>query len=404
MKANVILSLDKRRKKPDDTYPLLLRIIKDRETAQITTGYSFREKDWDDRAKKVNTSYRGTESVQRLNNMFAKKRSEALDVITKLHEQHKLANCSAKEIKELIEGRSKKSSFFTFTDGLIDEMIEAKRIGNARAYKQVVAVLSTFCHGKDLGFLELNYAFLNKFEKAHLAKGNSYNGLSVYMRTIRAIYNKAIKSGAVDKELYPFEHYQIKSTQTQKRAISMDAIERIRSFKLPAGTPLSHARNYFLFSFYMRGMSFTDLAHLQVMNIVDGRILYQRQKTDHPYNVKITEKVAELLKTYLHGKGREDFIFPIITREDPSERYKEIQWARSRFNRRLKKIAEMCGIEENLTSYVSRHSFATQAKNLNIPVANISELLGHQNIKTTQIYLDSLQSDALDAEHERIIG
>ncbi len=404
MKANAILSLDLRRKKPDGTHPLLLRIIKDRQVAQLTTGYCFYEKDWDEKAKVVRPSYRGTESVKRLNNMLAKKRAEAMDVITKLHEQRRLDSLMAQDIKVLIERKSENRSFLAYAEQLVAELTEARRIGSARAYQQVVTVLKTFCNRKDLSFQELNLAFLNRFEQAHVAKGNTLNGLAVYMRTIKAIYNKAIKSGRVDKELYPFEFYRIKTTATRKRAINMAAIAAIEEMELEPNSPMFHSRNVFLLSFYFRGMSFTDMAHLQVKNVIDGRVVFQRQKTDKPYNIKVTEKAYLLLKPYLEGKDRDDFVFHIITEEEPTKRYKEIQWARKRFNARLKRIAALCGIEENISSYVSRHSFATRAKNLNIPTANIQEMLGHQSIKTTQVYLDSLQSDLLDAEHERIIG
>ena len=150
-------------------------------------------------------------------------------------------------------------------------------------------------------------------------------------------------------------------------------------------------------------MSFMDLAHLKLSNIIDGRIYYQRQKTDKPYNIKITDEIKAILDLYTPGKTKDDFIFPVIDRTTPEEQYRDVEWARRRFNDKLRKIAELCEIQENLTSYVSRHSFATRAKNLGVPIANISEMLGHENIKTTEIYLGSLPSDEMDKFHEQII-
>jgi integrase len=225
----------------------------------------------------------------------------------------------------------------------------------------------------------------------------------MYLRTTRAIYNKAIKDGILDKELYPFERFTIKSIKTRKRAISLEAIKKIEKLALGTSDPLFHAKNYFLFSFYCRGMSFADLAELRVPNIIDGRILYQRKKTDKPFNIKITKEVQRILKIYLKGKTKDDSIFGIIKRNTPTEQYKDIEWARKRYNKKLKKIAELCDIEENLTSYVSRHSFATLAKNLGIPITGISDMLGHESIKTTEIYLDSLPSEIMDQYHEQVI-
>jgi integrase/recombinase XerD len=153
----------------------------------------------------------------------------------------------------------------------------------------------------------------------------------------------------------------------------------------------------------MRGIPFADLAQLKLSNIIEGRIYYQRQKTDKPYDIKITPEIQSLLNEYIIGKVKEDFIFPIIKSNDLQNQYNEVEGARKRYNKKLKKIAELCGIEENLTSYVSRHSFATRAKNLGVPIATISDMLGHADTKTTEIYLDSLQSDIMDEAHEKII-
>jgi integrase/recombinase XerD len=109
------------------------------------------------------------------------------------------------------------------------------------------------------------------------------------MRTLRAIYNKAIADGVAEKEAYPFEAYTISHQQSPASgAIRVDAIKKIVELELPAGSALEYHRNVFLMSFYLQGMPFADLARLQVGNIIDGRVKYDRQKTDKPYDVKIT--------------------------------------------------------------------------------------------------------------------
>jgi integrase len=142
---------------------------------------------------------------------------------------------------------------------------------------------------------------------------------------------------------------------------------------------------------------------LQVKDLIDGRIIYARQKTEQPLDIKITPKIATILNLYIHGKEKSMFIFDIIKRIDIADQYKDVEWSRHRYNKKLKKLATLCEIEQNLTSYVSRHSFATRAKNLKVPIMGISEMLGHDNIKTTQIYLDSLPSDDMDDYHNQII-
>jgi site-specific recombinase XerD len=403
MNTNVVLALDTRRKKQDGTYSLILRIVHHRESTQITLGVSLAEKDWDDKRRVVKPSYKGTESVTRLNNRIQKKKSDALDIIGKLDEQNTLDSFTVIQLKELIEKKSSSKSFFSLGEEMMEEMLKANRIGNARSFKSSLGVLNKFCNNKDLTFQQFNYDLLVKFETAHLAKGNSLNGLAAYMRTYRAIYNEAIKKKLVDKELYPFTDYTIKTVKTRKRAIRMDVLKRIVDLKLEPKHPLYHSRNYFLISFYMRGMPFADLAELKMSDLVDGRIYYDRQKTGKPYDIKITPEIKKMLALYTKGKSKTDHIFPIIKRKELEDQYKDVMWARKRYNKKLKKIAELCKIDQNLTSYVSRHSFATQAKNLGIGVAAISDLMGHGDIKTTEIYLDSLPNDLLDKFHEQII-
>lgn len=403
MKTNIILALDNRRPKSNGTFSIILRIVHNRNSSQITTGYSVQERDWDDKARKIKTTFKGSDSVARLNNILLKKKTEAMDIISRLDEAKTLDSFSVLQLKEMIEGKSGKDSFFTYGNRQVEEMRKAKRVGNARYYKSALSALRAYCKGKDLPFKALNYSFLLKLETTHLAKGNSLNGLAAYMRAYRAIFNKAIKDGIADKELYPFENYTIKTTKTRKRAIHIDAIRKIVALNIDQQSLLHHARNYFLASFYMRGMPFADLAQLRVSNLIDGRIYYQRKKTDKPYDIKLTSEIQQILDEYTAGKKEADYIFPIIKRIDIEEQYRDIEWARKAYNKRLKEIGSMCGIREGLTSYVSRHSFATRAKNLGVPIATISDMLGHADTRTTEIYLDSLQSDIMDEFHEKII-
>ena len=132
-------------------------------------------------------------------------------------------------------------------------------------------------------------------------------------------------------------------------------------------------------------------------------LLHQIPPCSELYSIKITDEVRKIFDLYIGGKEKDEYILPIIKRVSAKEQYKDIQGARKRFNKKLKKLATLCDIEDDLTSYVSRHSFATRAKNLGIPIASISDMLGHQNIKTTEVYLDSLPDDLLDKYHAKVI-
>lgn len=327
-----------------------------------------------------------------------------MDVITKLEEKGELITLSVSQLKEKIVRQGNSDTLFKFAEQLIKDLEESRRYGSAISYRDTIRCIKKFTKGKDMTFPQITYTWLMQFEKFYLSKGNSYNALGVYMRTLRAIINKAIKSGIVERNYYPFEHYRIKTEKTRKRAIPLTTIQKIMNTPIEESDGLLyHSRNYFLASYMMYGMNFADMAYLKLSNIIGNRIQYKRQKTGKQYDIKISDKLSAIISHYTEGKSKEDFVFPIIKRTDPQDQYKDLMWARHEYNKGLKKLAEKCEIEENITSYVSRHSFATEALLKNIPVTAISAMLGHSSLNTTQVYLKSLPNDVLDDYNDQIM-
>lgn len=362
------------------------------------------EKDWDEKNRVVRKTYVGTNTVSRLNNLIQKKKAEAMDIIFKLHESKQLPLLSITALRERIQQNGKTQSFFKYAEGLVAELKKANRIGTATSYRGLINVLKTFTKEKAISFTEINYSFLSRFETDHKSRGNGANGLAVYMRTIRAIFNRAIKEGIAEKETYPFADYKIKVVPTAKRALDWKFINAIISKKLPAKHKCTNARNYFVASYMMYGMNFADMAFLKKSDIVNGRINYRRQKTSKLYDIKISDSLNRILQHYIDLNPESEYVFPILKRENAEDQAKDIKWARKRYNSRLKDLAELCEIQTNLTSYVSRHSFATQAMLLEVPVKAISTMLGHSSLKTTETYLQSLPSNLMDDYNERIIN
>lgn len=430
--TSIKVSLDTRRSKSDGTYPLILRLTHNRKTTSIKTGIHLKKEDWDEKKCEVRKSYKGAINLTRLNNEIQKKKAEALDGILSLQQKTKQTPYSLTDIKMQIDPTMVSQSFYDYSEKLITDLIKAERIGTARSYQGVVNTLKTFNKGRpfeknmggnpkatnkvryaakfkevnyrDLKFEEISYNFLTSFENYHLASGNELNGLAVYMRTIRSIYNQAIKAGYADKSLYPFADYKIKTEPTKKRALDSTYLSKVISLELPESHPCFNARNYFVASYMMYGMSFADMAFLQKSDIVDGRIQYRRRKTSKQYDIKIAESLVPMINHYIQENPNSKYVFPILKRDTALQKERDIQIARKHFNKNLKVIAEMCGIEQNLTSYVSRHSFATQAMMLNVPVNAISAMLGHSSLKTTEIYLKSLPSNILDDYNALVIG
>lgn len=403
MQTSLSLSLDTRRIRKDSSFPIIIRLGHFQKTTSIATGQSVQEVYWDDSKKQVRRSYKGVKSVQFLNNLLLSELARAQEIINRLQYKGELDFLSVTELKDKIVSKSKYDSFFAYGLAKAKELRVSKRFGTARNYQGVLNILKVFNKEKDLKFNELNLNFLERFDRFHLSKlGNTQNGLASYMRTIKAIYNKGIKDGIIEREHYPFHNYQIRTVPTEKRAIKVDYIKRILELDFEEDNSLFNYRNYFLLSYMTMGMSFIDMAFLQKGNMVDGRIKFHRKKTSKLYDIKITGQMSAILKYYVSDKKPNDFILPILKRDSLELQYKDAQWGLKNYNKGLKKIAELCGIEERLTSYVSRHSFATHALFKNIPLSAISAMLGHSKLSTTQIYLKSLPSNVLDNYQEEL--
>ncbi|WP_436841396.1 tyrosine-type recombinase/integrase [Tunicatimonas pelagia] len=181
----------------------------------------------------------------------------------------------------------------------------------------------------------------------------------------------------------------------------------LRDIALEQGSPLFHARNMFMASFFMRGMNWMDMALLKVANIRGDfeRIHYVRQKTGKPFSIKISPALKELLLSYLSETlNPNDFIFPILKPTDAPERYTDIiRDRRKRLNGRLKKIAALCDISP-FTIYTARHTYATTGKRKGVPTAVIQESMGHATEEITQTYLDSFENSVIDEYDELIMS
>ena len=395
--------LDDRRTKKDGTQPLKLRITIDRKSIEIPLAYTIQPAYWDDAKKEVKKNCPAVQNVTRLTNLIKTRLDEAVEKVIQLQDSGEINVLSMKDIKNRITGKRDETFILEFTNSIIEELEEGGKVGNARVHKTMRNSVRNFLKRKDVPIKQITFKWLKKYEAWYLGKGNSVNGLGVMMRTLRAVINRAIKQKLLPRDNYPFEHYQVKKEKTRKRAVAATDIEKIKSF-VPQTKQQKRAKDYFLMSFYLMGASFIDLAFLKVDNINAGRIEYKRRKTGKLHSIKITEPLQEILYKYLKGKKKGDFILNVIKSDEVKMQYVNVRDELRRYNRRLKEIGELCGLESELTSYVARHSFATIAKFKDVPVSVISQALGHTNLETTETYLAEFDNAVLDEYNEKIIG
>jgi site-specific recombinase XerD len=147
----------------------------------------------------------------------------------------------------------------------------------------------------------------------------------------------------------------------------------------------------------MRGISFIDMANLRRGNVKTGYIIYSRSKTRQMLTVKLEACMQEIISRY-ELQTVDDYLLPVYTaknRDNTSQLRNH--------NKRLKRISDLLGLEKSLSSYVSRHSWATLALRKGISVEVISESMGHENDTTTRIYLASLGQSVVDKANAKVI-
>ena len=394
------------RQKKDGSYPLVIRMNYNRKIIYIPLGYTFHEKDFDAKNQRIRPTSKVVNNVTRLNNYIASQVKHVFDTITKLEEGKKLSHMSMLDIKQAVMGKEKEaSSVFEYFEQHIHDLERSGKFGNARAYRDSYHAWKKYRKDVDLTFDAVSYNVLKGFESFFLSRGVKPNTISVYLRTFRALLNKAIKEGLAKKEHYPFEQYHIPSNKTKKRAVSLEVINAIEDYKPSQGSGLWHSRNYFLFSFYARGMNFVDMAYLKRSDIRDDRIFYTRRKTGGEFTLKIHPKLQELIDRYWGNAHGNEYLFPIIqTSDDASRSFVEVKNGLRYFNKALKKIADHLDLNVSLTSYTARHSYATGLKMKGLSSEVIKESLGHDNVQTTETYLKSFENEVVDQADEVLFG
>lgn len=290
-------------------------------------------------------------------------------------------------------------SLFYFTEKVIADLRQRGKIRTSETYRAMLRSFSKFRSGADIYIGSLSAEILEAYEQWLRDRGLMPNSTSFYIRILRAVYNRAVDTGTIE-DLRPFRHVYTGVDKTVKRAVSIDVIKKISKLKLNKFPALDYARDMFLMSFFLRGMSFVDMAFLRKSDLKGGYVVYRRRKTGQRLTIRWTHEMQEIINKY--PANQSDYLLPIIRKRTASDHsvYRNMS---SQINRNLKCIAIMVGLNIPLTMYVARHSWASVAKCMGVPINVISEGMGHESESTTQIYLSSLEADIVDRANSLIL-
>lgn len=299
------------------------------------------------------------------------------------------------------------ASLTVFMDGLVAALKYNGRIRTAETYAAALNSFRRFLRGSmepghmaDIALDAITTDVMEDYEAWLRRQGLVPNTISFYTRILRAAYNRAVERG-MTPDRRPFRHVYTGVDKTVKRALPLAAISRIRSLDLSGSPSLDYARDMFMMSFYLRGMSFIDMAFLKKTDLRDGCVTYRRRKTGQRLDIRWTGEMQHIIDKYPANTG--DFLLPIICRRGPNE-LRAYRNAGYNINRGLKKIAALAGIGGTLTLYVARHSWASCARDSGIPLGVISEGMGHDCEATTRIYLSSLDTSVIDNANALILA
>lgn len=296
---------------------------------------------------------------------------------------------------------------------LVSQLKEIGKLSSASKYYFCLSSLSKF-KSMNISFTDIDFQFLKDYEIYLRKKGLANNSIATQFSCFKSTYNKALEEGIFTNEDSPFKKYKVGRlwTQTRKRAIHKEDVQKLKEFDLSTlikyPTPyLEFARDIFMFSYLTAGINFKDIATLRYCDLDNGRIYYSRHKTQKNMNTILLPDAMTILNKYMKkDAGAEDYIFPVLDRNihiTEQQQADRIQKVLKQVNRKLKIISRALNLKINLTTYVARHTFATVLKRSGVDIGIISESLGHSDLKTTQIYLDSFENTQIDAAMQNLL-
>lgn len=375
------------------------QIIHDRKVRQFLSEYHVLPSEWDENRSMVTT----TRKSERKSFILSVRERIRWDVERLMRIDRKLdadgLSYIADDLIDEFNRYAREYSLFRFMESIIVKLRGNGKIRTAETYRATLNSFRNFRKGEDLMLDCITSEVMEDYEAWLRKRGLVSNTISFYIRILRAVYNRAVEDNVID-DRNPFRHVYTGIDKTVKRALPLSVIKKIKNLDLSCNPVLDFARNMFLMSFYLRGMSLIDMAYLKKTDLKNGYVVYRRRKTGQMLVIEWTREMQTICDKY--PENRSVYLLPIIRTAGTNEwcTYRNVGY---NINHNLKKIALMLGVDVRLTMYVARHSWASAAKAKGIPLSVISEGMGHDSETTTRIYLASLDTSVVDRANNLIL-
>lgn len=306
---------------------------------------------------------------------------------------------SLEKVAEAFLRYMKEYSLFNYMDSVACRLLRKGQRRTSETYKVTLTNFRKFREGKDICIDCITPEVMEEYEAWNRRRGLVPNTTSFYLRILRAVYNRAVEEGATPDRT-PFRHVYTGVDKTVKRALSVADIRKLDKIDLTLSRSMEYARDMFMLSFMLRGMSLIDMAYLRKTDRIGGYIHYRRRKTGQLLTIQWTREMENILKKYPDNES--DYLLPIIRNKNVNDffTYRNMGYL---INRNLRMVGNKLGLPHHLTLYVARHSWASIAKAKGVPVSVISEGMGHNRESTTRIYLAGLDTHTIDKANKLIL-
>lgn len=379
----------------DGDYPLYARITTEGQKIEFTVGRKVNPDTWDQRAQKCSGRSRRDIEVNKYLEMM---RTRFYEIHVRLLNEGKFIN--AKILKDHYFGQVEKPKMLcdVFRETNVKRKEECERGDICSAtlgrWERCVTYLEEFMmlnrSEKDIPIKDVTRGFVQDFEHFLRMSKNCANNTTVrYLRYLKNVLQYAIANKWINED--PFTGRRFKRTKAERGFLTEPELQKIMKLELKAFPRLESVRDTFVFCCFT-GLAFIDVQTLKRTDIsidADGKMWIRkaREKTDELSVIPMLDIPIRIMKKYeshpaVVSKG---VVLPVISNQ--------------RVNAYLKEIADLAKISKHLTSHIARHTFATMSLNNHVPIESISKMLGHSDIKTTQIYarmLDKTVSEDME--------
>lgn len=397
-------------KRKDGSYPVCLRVAKGNKVKYINLGLSAMQHQWNIESQRFKKDKRINPEHEKQNSLLNVYDERVSNILREFAECR--IDWTLNQFEEKFVGQARKGKLCDYVRRQINLLNSTNHFGCARTFSMMLSTLQKYDKKlEERLFSEIDYAYVCKLNAAMEKDGLCGNSRRSHLRALRTAINKAIKDKEAPASTYPFgkEGFSVDglAETTSKRYLLKEDLDKLKNTVIKA-KHMEIARRTFLFSYYCFGMSYVDMAHLTTDNIVtlaNGKyIIYKRQKTKTHRNTReiaipLSAAIQEQLDWFKENTPLiGNHLLPIIKHNYNGRKlYDHIITRCGTYNRRYKKLGLHLKLKRHMTTYVSRHTMAMTLQSNSIPREVISQTMGHTNMKTTNVYLDSFTTTVMDS-------